>query len=111
MKLQNFKHLLTSVYIYETSIQLIASFDTFLNIVHVHRSLTFATLHYRSPIVLHLLLDLVEFMERSEKALPLDITKLGYLAHKSHAYAKALYYMVLHFTLKLISPVLIWLTT
>lgn len=43
--------------------------------------------------VLHILLDLVEFMERTERALPLDINKLGFLAQKSHAFAKALYYM------------------
>lgn len=53
MNLQNFKRLLTSVYIYETSIRLITSFDTFLNIVHVHHSLTFAIVYFHSPVVLH----------------------------------------------------------
>lgn len=49
---------------------------------------------YITLAVLHRLLDLAEFMERSEQALPLDIEKLGRLASESHAFAKALYYYV-----------------
>lgn len=45
--------------------------------------------------ILHILLDLAEFMERSEKDLPLHIEKLGKLAENSHAFAKALYFLVL----------------
>eukprot|EP01127_Copromyxa_protea_P022122 TRINITY_DN7809_c0_g1_i1.p1 TRINITY_DN7809_c0_g1~~TRINITY_DN7809_c0_g1_i1.p1 ORF type:complete len:2505 (+),score=361.67 TRINITY_DN7809_c0_g1_i1:42-7556(+) len=43
--------------------------------------------------ILHILLDLAEFMERSEKDLPLDIGSLGRLAQHSNAFAKALYYL------------------
>eukprot|EP01125_Pyxidicula_operculata_P012255 TRINITY_DN4020_c0_g1_i2.p1 TRINITY_DN4020_c0_g1~~TRINITY_DN4020_c0_g1_i2.p1 ORF type:complete len:2409 (-),score=332.13 TRINITY_DN4020_c0_g1_i2:1267-8115(-) len=44
------------------------------------------------PEVLHMLLDLAEFMERSEKHFPIDMSKLSKLAEKCHALAKALYY-------------------
>lgn len=42
--------------------------------------------------ILHVLLDLAEFMDRAEKALPIDIRILAEVAEKSHAYAKALHY-------------------
>jgi FKBP12-rapamycin complex-associated protein len=35
------------------------------------------------------LLNLAEFMEHNDKPLPIDIRKLGTLAEKCHAYAKA----------------------
>ena len=38
------------------------------------------------------LLNLAEFMEHNDKPLPIDIRKLGALAEKCHAYAKALHY-------------------
>jgi FKBP12-rapamycin complex-associated protein len=44
------------------------------------------------PEILQILLDLAEFMEHNEKALPIDIKTLAALATKCHAYAKALYY-------------------
>jgi serine/threonine-protein kinase mTOR len=44
------------------------------------------------PEILQILLDLAEFMEHNEKALPIDIKQLASLATKCHAYAKALYY-------------------
>eukprot|EP01138_Halocafeteria_seosinensis_P014561 gb/GECG01014866.1/.p1 GENE.gb/GECG01014866.1/~~gb/GECG01014866.1/.p1 ORF type:complete len:3652 (+),score=422.49 gb/GECG01014866.1/:1-10956(+) len=42
--------------------------------------------------ILHALLNLAEFMEHDEKALPMDIRTLGRLAEKCQAYAKALRY-------------------
>jgi len=44
--------------------------------------------------ILQVLLDLAEYMEHNEKALPIDIKTLATLASKCHAYAKALYYRV-----------------
>lgn len=38
------------------------------------------------------LLDLAEYMEHLEKALPISVSVLGSVAMKSHAFAKALYY-------------------
>lgn len=43
-----------------------------------------------SADILHILLNLAEFMERSERPLPLNISNLGRLALKCFAYAKAL---------------------
>jgi len=42
--------------------------------------------------LLQLLLNLAEFMEHDDKPLPIDPKKLGALAEKCHAYAKALHY-------------------
>ena len=38
------------------------------------------------------LLNLAEYMEHDDKALPMDIHQLSALAAKCHAYAKALHY-------------------
>ena len=45
------------------------------------------------------LLNLAEFMEHNDKPLPIDIRKLGALAEKCHAYAKALHYREIELTL------------
>eukprot|EP00026_Physarum_polycephalum_P000091 Phypoly_transcript_00091.p1 GENE.Phypoly_transcript_00091~~Phypoly_transcript_00091.p1 ORF type:complete len:2307 (+),score=451.47 Phypoly_transcript_00091:133-7053(+) len=42
--------------------------------------------------ILQILLNLAEFMEHDDKPLPIDISTLGALAEKCHAYAKALHY-------------------
>ena len=42
-----------------------------------------------SPEMTQTLLNLAEFMEHNDKPLPIDIRKLGTLAEKCHAYAKA----------------------
>eukprot|EP00742_Colponemidia_sp_Colp-10_P007030 GILJ01007544.1.p1 GENE.GILJ01007544.1~~GILJ01007544.1.p1 ORF type:complete len:2402 (-),score=355.14 GILJ01007544.1:281-6541(-) len=47
--------------------------------------------------ILQTLLNLAEFMEHDDKALPIDIRTLGALAEKCHAYAKALHYKELEF--------------
>ena len=47
--------------------------------------------------VLQPLLNLAEFMELVDKPLPIDIRKLGALAEKCHAYAKALHYREVEF--------------
>ena len=47
--------------------------------------------------VLQPLLNLAEFMELADKPLPIDIRKLGALAEKCHAYAKALHYREVEF--------------
>ena len=47
--------------------------------------------------VLQPLLNLAEFMELADKPLPIDIRKLGALAEKCHAYAKALHYRELEY--------------
>lgn len=49
------------------------------------------------PEVLQTLLNLAEFMEHDEKALPIDIRTLSLYAQKCHAYAKALHYKELEF--------------
>jgi len=49
------------------------------------------------PDIVTTLLNLAEFMEHDEKALPLDTRTLGALAQKCHAYAKALHYKELEF--------------
>ena len=49
------------------------------------------------PDIVTTLLNLAEFMEHDEKALPLDTRTLGALAEKCHAYAKALHYKELEF--------------
>jgi len=47
--------------------------------------------------VLHVLLNLAEFMEHDDKALPIDIRELAKIASKCHAFAKALHYKELQF--------------
>ena len=47
--------------------------------------------------LLHVLLNLAEFMEHDDKALPIDIRELAKIASKCHAYAKALHYKELQF--------------
>ncbi|PWN54196.1 putative TOR1-1-phosphatidylinositol 3-kinase [Violaceomyces palustris] len=42
--------------------------------------------------VVHMLLNLAEFMEHDDKALPINIRLLGDRAYKFHSYAKALHY-------------------
>ncbi|KDD76204.1 FAT domain-containing protein, partial [Helicosporidium sp. ATCC 50920] len=49
------------------------------------------------PDIVTTLLNLAEFMEHDEKALPLDTRTLGALAEKCHAYAKALHYKEIEF--------------
>lgn len=49
------------------------------------------------PEILQILLNLAEFMEHDDKALPIDIRTLGAYAAKCHAYAKALHYKELEF--------------
>lgn len=49
------------------------------------------------PEILQVLLNLAEFMEHDDKALPIDIRTLGVYAAKCHAYAKALHYKELEF--------------
>ena len=49
------------------------------------------------PETLHILLNLAEFMEHDDKALPIDIRTLGQFAARCHAFAKALHYKELEF--------------
>ena len=49
------------------------------------------------PEILQQLLNLAEFMEHDDKALPIDVRKLGMCAGKCHAFAKALHYKELEF--------------
>ncbi|GAO47492.1 hypothetical protein G7K_1698-t1 [Saitoella complicata NRRL Y-17804] len=49
------------------------------------------------PEILQTLLNLAEFMEHDDKALPIDIRTLGLYASKCHAFAKALHYKELEF--------------
>ena len=49
------------------------------------------------PEILQVLLNLAEFMEHDDKALPIDIRTLGMYAAKCHAFAKALHYKELEF--------------
>ena len=49
------------------------------------------------PEILQVLLNLCEFMEHDDRALPLDIRRLGSYAAKNHAFAKALHYKELEF--------------
>ncbi|KAL9028784.1 MAG: hypothetical protein Q9196_002897 [Gyalolechia fulgens] len=49
------------------------------------------------PEILQVLLNLAEFMEHDDKALPIDIRVLGAHAAKCHAFAKALHYKELEF--------------
>ena len=47
--------------------------------------------------ILQILLNLAEFMEHDDKALPIDVRTLGMYAGKCHAFAKALHYKELEF--------------
>ncbi|GAB7363647.1 hypothetical protein MBLNU230_g4217t1 [Neophaeotheca triangularis] len=49
------------------------------------------------PEILQMLLNLAEFMEHDDKALPIDVRTLGMYAGKCHAFAKALHYKELEF--------------
>jgi len=49
------------------------------------------------PEILQILLNLAEFMEHDDKALPIDVRVLGMYAGKCHAFAKALHYKELEF--------------
>ncbi|KAH9825549.1 TOR1 phosphatidylinositol 3-kinase [Teratosphaeria destructans] len=49
------------------------------------------------PEILQILLNLAEFMEHDDKALPIDVRTLGQYAAKCHAFAKALHYKELEF--------------
>ena len=49
------------------------------------------------PEILQVLLNLAEFMEHDDKALPIDVRTLGKYAAKCHAFAKALHYKELEF--------------
>ncbi|THC91833.1 hypothetical protein EYZ11_008703 [Aspergillus tanneri] len=49
------------------------------------------------PEILQILLNLAEYMEHDDKALPIDIRMLGRYAGKCHAFAKALHYNELEF--------------
>ncbi|EMC92726.1 hypothetical protein BAUCODRAFT_76649 [Baudoinia panamericana UAMH 10762] len=49
------------------------------------------------PEILQILLNLAEFMEHDDKALPIDVRTLGVYAAKCHAFAKALHYKELEF--------------
>lgn len=49
------------------------------------------------PNILQVLLNLAEFMEHDDKALPIDVRVLGMYAAKCHAFAKALHYKELEF--------------
>lgn len=49
------------------------------------------------PKIQTTLLNLAEFMEHDDRALPIDIRTLGVYASKCHAYAKALHYKELEF--------------
>ncbi len=49
------------------------------------------------PEILQVLLNLAEFMEHDDKALPIDVRTLGMYAAKCHAFAKALHYKELEF--------------
>lgn len=50
-----------------------------------------------TPDLLGILLNLAEFMEHDDKALPIDIRTLGHEAGRCHAYAKSLHYKELEF--------------
>jgi FKBP12-rapamycin complex-associated protein len=49
------------------------------------------------PDVVQTILNLAEFMEHDDKALPIDVRALGQYAGKCHAFAKALHYKELEF--------------
>lgn len=63
----------------------------------VHSLETALTSPLIPPEILQILLNLAEFMEHDDKALPVDIRTLGVYAAKCHAFAKALHYKELEF--------------
>ncbi|KAI9726194.1 MAG: phosphatidylinositol kinase- protein kinase tor1 [Chrysothrix sp. TS-e1954] len=63
----------------------------------VHSIETALTSPQIPPEILQQLLNLAEFMEHDDKALPIDVRTLGMYAGKCHAYAKALHYKELEF--------------
>ncbi|KAF2425315.1 FAT-domain-containing protein [Tothia fuscella] len=63
----------------------------------VHAIETALTSQEITPDILQILLNLAEFMEHDDKALPIDVRVLGMYAAKCHAYAKALHYKELEF--------------
>jgi len=65
--------------------ELLKSFETALTSPHI------------PPEILQVLLNLCEFMEHDDRALPIDIRTLGAYAAKNHAFAKALHYKELEF--------------
>ncbi|KAG8529931.1 uncharacterized protein KY384_005412 [Bacidia gigantensis] len=65
--------------------ELLKSFETALASPHI------------PPEILQILLNLCEFMEHDDHALPLDIRQLGKYAARNHAFAKALHYKELEF--------------
>lgn len=58
------------------------------------------------PEVLQTLLNLAEYMEHDEKALPIDIRTLAQYAQRCHAYAKALHYKELEFLQENNTPIM-----
>jgi FKBP12-rapamycin complex-associated protein len=63
----------------------------------VHAIETALTSQDIPPEILQMLLNLAEFMEHDDKALPIDVRTLGMYAAKCHAFAKALHYKELEF--------------
>ncbi|KAF2398484.1 hypothetical protein EJ06DRAFT_583742 [Trichodelitschia bisporula] len=63
----------------------------------VHSIETALTSQDIPPEILQMLLNLAEFMEHDDKALPIDVRVLGMYAAKCHAFAKALHYKELEF--------------
>ena len=58
---------------------------------------TAITSSYASSDLAHRILDLAEFMEREDRALPIEKQKLADCARRFHAYAKALHWKELEF--------------
>lgn len=58
---------------------------------------TALTAQHIPPEILQQLLNLAEFMEHDEKALPIDVRTLGMRAGRCHAFAKALHWKELEF--------------
>ena len=63
----------------------------------VHAVETALTAGDISVEIVQMLLNLAEFMEHDDKALPIDVRMLGMYAAKNHAFAKALHYKELEF--------------
>ncbi|TID24911.1 60S ribosomal protein [Venturia nashicola] len=63
----------------------------------VHAIETALTSQDIPPEILQMLLNLAEFMEHDDKAMPIDVRVLGMYAAKCHAFAKALHYKELEF--------------
>jgi hypothetical protein len=68
------------------------------NCVQLVKALKTAFRHPKTPSdVLHLLLNLAEFMEHNDRALPIHTRQLAEYAQRCHAYAKALHYKEIEF--------------